>query len=183
MKYFAHINSGNVVINVYTVSDADAPTEEAGVAFLKKTVKINNGTQLKECHKGPTGSWNDNTGIVAFSVSNGIFGDGINISGVQVTIDPTNGNGPFYTNSIGLPTDSLMETSENGGGQCGAVTIFTGPCKDLKACSVTWAHMSAAILQRGLDSSTTTKRPVFSTLSMIVSKSNGEVVLGSITSH
>jgi len=62
MKYFAHINSGNVVINVYTVSDTDAPTEEAGVAFLKKTVKINNGTQLKECHKGPTGSWNDNTG-------------------------------------------------------------------------------------------------------------------------
>ena len=45
MKYFAHINSGNVVINVYTVSDADAPTEETGVAFLKKTVKINNGTQ------------------------------------------------------------------------------------------------------------------------------------------
>ena len=62
MKYFAHINSGNVVINVYTVNDADAPTEEAGVAFLRKTVKINNGTQLKECHKGAAGSWHPSTG-------------------------------------------------------------------------------------------------------------------------
>ena len=42
--------------------------------------------------------------------------------------------------------------------------------------------MSAAIPQRGLDSSTTTRRPVFSTLRSTASSSNGEVVRGSINS-
>ena len=39
--------------------------------------------------------------------------------------------------------------------------------------------VSDAMLQRGLDSSTTTRRPVRSTLSRIVSSSKGEVVRGS----
>jgi hypothetical protein len=43
--------------------------------------------------------------------------------------------------------------------------------------------MSAAIPQRGPASSTTTIRPVFSTLSRIVSSSSGEVVRGSMISH
>ena len=56
------------------------------------------------------------TGSIAFSISNGIFGDGINIEGVRVSIEPDVGEGPFYTTSIGLPSSDLQETSEHGGG-------------------------------------------------------------------
>ncbi len=55
-------------------------------------------------------------GQVVFSVSNGIPGDGVNVSGVQATLAPDSGVGPFYLGSIGLPDPALDATSTNGGG-------------------------------------------------------------------
>ena len=55
------------------------------------------------------------TGSIAFSISNGINGDGINVPGVRVRLSPTSGDGPFYLRG-GLPTSDLVSTSENGGG-------------------------------------------------------------------
>src|SRR5918994_173012 len=83
------------------------------------------------------------------------------------------GSGTYRSSSEGL----------NGGGVCGAVTIFGAAFRSSKQFSATRAAMSVAMLQRGFDSSTTTSRPVFSTLSKIVSSSSGEVVLGSTISH
>ena len=57
----------------------------------------------------------------------------------------------------------------------------TGALSASKACCETSAAMSVARLQRGLASSTTTRRPVSSTLSRMASRSSGEVVRGSIT--
>ena len=72
---------------------------------------------------------------------------------------------------------------ENGTGVCGEDTILIGAFSELKAFCATKAETSVAILQRGWASSTTTRRPVFSTLSRILSSSIGEVVRKSITSH
>jgi len=51
----------------------------------------------------------------------------------------------------------------NGGGACGAVTIFGAVFRCSKQFWETRAVMSEARLQRGFASSTTTRRPVFST--------------------
>ena len=56
------------------------------------------------------------TGQVVFSVSNGIFGDRINVPAIQASLSPGGGSGPYYLNSGGLPDLELTETSSNGGG-------------------------------------------------------------------
>ena len=71
----------------------------------------------------------------------------------------------------------------NGTGVCGPVTIWIGARSDPNASCATVAAMSVASEQRGLASSTTTRRPVFSTDSRIVSVSSGETVRGSMISH
>ncbi len=58
----------------------------------------------------------ENAGQIAFSISNGIFGDRINVPGIRVALEPSAGDGPFYTTSSGLPDTELTETSSNGGG-------------------------------------------------------------------
>ena len=60
--------------------------------------------------------WELDTGVLAFSISNGINGDGINIPNVEIQLTPQAGNGPFYSNTLGIPVDNLSVTSENGGG-------------------------------------------------------------------
>jgi hypothetical protein len=55
-------------------------------------------------------------GQVVFSVSNGIPGDGVNVEGVEASLEPDSGVGPFYLGAIGLPDDALESTSANGGG-------------------------------------------------------------------
>jgi len=60
--------------------------------------------------------WEAGTGILAFSISNGIFGDGLNIPDVLVSMEPEVGQGPFYSNGLGIPTTDLGQTSSNGGG-------------------------------------------------------------------
>ena len=56
------------------------------------------------------------TGQVVFSISNGIFGDRINVPGIETSLTPGGGAGPYYLNSGGLPDLDLTETSTNGGG-------------------------------------------------------------------
>ena len=63
------------------------------------------------------------------------------------------------------------------------VTICGGALRSSKLFWATSATMSAAMPQRGLASSTTTSRPVFSTDSRIVSSSSGAVVRRSMISH
>ena len=58
----------------------------------------------------------EGTGQIAFSISNGINGDGINIADMRVGLEPSTGAGPFYSNESGLPDPDLDETSANGGG-------------------------------------------------------------------
>lgn len=58
----------------------------------------------------------ENTGQVAFSISNGINGDNLNIAGITVNLAPNTADGPFYSNASGLPEPELEETSANGGG-------------------------------------------------------------------
>src|SRR6185437_12343776 len=77
---------------------------------------------------------------------------------------------------------SSSRLGANGTGVCGQVTVLIGAFSASNALSAMMAATSAASEQRGGLSSTSTSLPVFSTLSMIVSSSSGEVVLGSITS-
>ena len=56
------------------------------------------------------------TGQVAFSISNGVNGDGINVADMRVSLIPSGGDGPFYSNEGGLPDPGLEQTSANGGG-------------------------------------------------------------------
>ena len=65
---------------------------------------------------------------------------------------------------------------------CGAVTRPTGPRSASKASDATSPAMSVASEQRGFDSSTTTRCPVLRTEPMMVSRSSGESVRGSMTS-
>ena len=67
----------------------------------------------------------------------------------------------------------VLQRRRNGTGACGAVTISIGAFSAPKAFCATCAETSAAMLQRGLASSTQTRRPVFSTLSITVSMSSG----------
>jgi len=56
-------------------------------------------------------------GQVVFSVSNGIFGDRINVADVSVSLAPGGGDGPYYLSSGGLPDLEQTQTSTNGGGR------------------------------------------------------------------
>lgn len=58
----------------------------------------------------------DENGGVVFSVSNGIPGDRINVPDIIVRLEPTEGDGPFYTGTSGLPQQALEATSAHGGG-------------------------------------------------------------------
>ena len=58
----------------------------------------------------------EQTGQIAFSISNGINGDGVNIPNIETRLEPSSGDGPFYSNDSGLPDHSLTQTSANGGG-------------------------------------------------------------------
>ena len=75
-------------------------------------------------------------------------------------------------------------TGENGTGVCGGVTIRGARLEVAERLAARRARRCpTANPQRGFASSTTTSRPVFSTLSRIVSSSSGDVVRGSTISH
>ena len=56
------------------------------------------------------------SGQVVFSISNGIFGDGINVPNISTELSPGGESGAYYLNSNSLPDVELQETSTNGGG-------------------------------------------------------------------
>ena len=55
------------------------------------------------------------TGTIAFSISNGINGDGVNIAGVSAGLQDA-GDGPFYNSDLGIPETEAAATGSNGGG-------------------------------------------------------------------
>jgi len=70
MKIFARMDENNIVTRIHLVSDADASTEEAGIAFLKKIHNINHTVVMKEAWKdvspnprkkypGPGDTWDE----------------------------------------------------------------------------------------------------------------------------
>ena len=59
---------------------------------------------------------NDDNGGIVFGISNGISGDRINVPDGVVRLEPTDGAGPFYTGTSGLPQQDLDATSAHGGG-------------------------------------------------------------------
>ena len=48
MAHFAELNASNEVINVIVVSNEDAPTEEAGIAFIKSLDGISDDSTWKQ---------------------------------------------------------------------------------------------------------------------------------------
>ncbi|MCO4745506.1 MAG: hypothetical protein KC912_12010 [Proteobacteria bacterium] len=56
------------------------------------------------------------TGEMQFLVSNGVPEDGVDLSGVTVSLDPDEGDGPLYLTTLGLPSTDEDATTENGGG-------------------------------------------------------------------
>ena len=87
----------------------DIDVELANVSLLSPTLIEGQFSALEQ-------EWYDSTGILAFSVSNGINGDGVNVPNVEVQLTPQAGDGPFYSNALGIPVDNLSATSDNGGG-------------------------------------------------------------------
>ena len=60
--------------------------------------------------------WLEGTGVVAFSVSNGIDGDGVNVAEVEVSVQPAAGEGSLLQHGAGDSLGELTATSDNGGG-------------------------------------------------------------------
>ncbi len=75
---------------------------------------------------------------------------------------------------------AFSRSGAKGTGLCGGETWRIGALNAERTGSATMAEMSEVIPQRGEASSTTTRRPVFSTEARIVSSSSGEVVRGSM---
>ena len=42
------------------------------------------------------------TGQIVFSISNGIDGEGLNVAGVAVALQPQDGDGSFFVGKVGL---------------------------------------------------------------------------------
>ena len=91
----------------FTTQDLDVAL--ANVSLLSPTLTEGQFSALEQ-------EWEPGTGVLAFSVSNGINGDGVNVPDVEVQLTPQAGDGPFYSNALGIPVDNLSATSDNGGG-------------------------------------------------------------------
>ena len=87
----------------------DLDLELTNVSLLSPTLTEGQFSALDQ-------QWESGTGVLAFSISNGINGDGINVPNVEVQLTPQAGDGPFYSNALGIPVDNLSATSDNGGG-------------------------------------------------------------------
>ena len=46
----------------------------------------------------------ENTGQIAFSINNGINGDGLNVPNIKTQLEPASGSGPFMPMTMGCPT-------------------------------------------------------------------------------
>ena len=91
----------------FTTQDLDVTL--ANVSLLSPTLTEGQFSALDQ-------QWESGTGVLAFSISNGINGDGVNVPNVEIQLTPQAGDGPFYSNALGIPVDNLSATSDNGGG-------------------------------------------------------------------
>ena len=103
------LTSPDYVGGALSFSTQDFNVELANVSLLSPALTEGQFSALDQ-------QWEDGTGVLAFSISNGINGDGINVPNVEVRLTPQAGSGPFYSNALGIPVDNLIATSENGGG-------------------------------------------------------------------
>ena len=103
------LSATDYVGGAIALSTQDIDVELANVSLLSHTLTEGQFSALDQ-------QWEPGTGVLAFSVSNGINGDGINVPNVTIQLTPQAGNGPFYSNALGIPVDDLNATSENGGG-------------------------------------------------------------------
>ena len=103
------LSSPDLVGGALAFSAQDLDMELANVSLLSPALSEGQFSTLNQ-------TWETNTGVLAFSISNGINGDGINIPNVAVDLLPQSGDGPFYSNALGIPVDDLTATSDNGGG-------------------------------------------------------------------
>lgn len=108
-NHILHLSSSEHVGGALAFTTQDADLELANVSLLTPALTEGQFTALDQ-------QWESDTGVLAFSISNGINGDGINVPNVEIQLTPQAGNGPFYSNALGIPVDNLNATSDNGGG-------------------------------------------------------------------
>ena len=108
-NHILSLSAPDYVGGALAFSTQDNDVELANVSLLSHTLTEGQFSALDQ-------QWEAGTGVLAFSVSNGINGDGINVPNVTIQLTPQAGNGPFYSNALGIPVDDLNATSENGGG-------------------------------------------------------------------
>jgi len=103
------LSSTDLIGGVIAFTAQDLDIELANVSLLSPALTEGQFNTLNQ-------TWEENTGVLAFSISNGINGDGINVPNVVVELSPKAGDGPFYSNALGIPVDDRSATSDNGGG-------------------------------------------------------------------
>ena len=93
------------------------------------------------------------SGIIAFSINNGVAGDDINRANIQAFIDYTEVTTLYYEN--GLPQRDLNQTTHHGGGVI--INVPEGPA------TITWVGLPDACTQRlGHRDINHTETPVYS---------------------
>ena len=108
-NHILHLSSTDHVGGALAFTTQDLDVALANVSLLSPALTESQFSALDQ-------QWELGTGVLAFSISNGINGDGINVPNVELQLNPPAGNGPFYSNALGIPVDNLSVTSENGGG-------------------------------------------------------------------
>ena len=108
-NHILYLSSTDHVGGALAFTTQDLDIDLANVSLLSPTLTEGQFSALDQ-------QWESGTGVLAFSISNGINGDGINVPNVEIQLTPQAGNGPFYSNALGVPVDNLSVTSENGGG-------------------------------------------------------------------
>ena len=108
-NHILYLSSTDHVGGTLAFTTQDLDVDLANVSLLSPSLTESQFNALNQ-------QWESSTGVLAFSISNGINGDGVNVSDVEIQLTPQAGNGPFYSNALGIPVDNLLATSDNGGG-------------------------------------------------------------------
>ncbi len=148
--------------------DVDVPQEAARVASISTSAFSDSitSTICPRATAAPSGSGHATTRPSCIVMPS--FGIAIGVATRRLPISRT---AAITFSALGRKASS--RTAANGTGVCGAVTRFTGAFRKSKPRSTHSAATSLAIPQRGVDSSTTTRRPVFSSEPRMAASSSG----------